>query len=125
MLQFMGLQRVDSLEKTLMLGGIGGRRRRGRQSRGRPQTTPTPLYAGGELQGSPVWQALAGHKRSFPLAVVLPPPARLTCSTIQNSPLTHPKASQDKHGILLPLLLSLHLWQGHLGPERFLGASEP
>ena len=25
------------------------------------------LYAGGELQGSPVWQALAGHKRSFPL----------------------------------------------------------
>ena len=26
-----GLQRVDSLEKTLMLGGIGGRRRRGLQ----------------------------------------------------------------------------------------------
>ena len=26
------MQRVDSLEKTLMLGGIGGRRRRGRQS---------------------------------------------------------------------------------------------
>ena len=25
------MQRVDSLEKTLMLGGIGGRRRRGRQ----------------------------------------------------------------------------------------------
>ena len=31
MLRFMGLQRVDSLEKTLMLGGIGGRRRRGRE----------------------------------------------------------------------------------------------
>ena len=32
MLQFMGLQRVDSLEKTLMLGGMdGGRRRKGRQ----------------------------------------------------------------------------------------------
>ena len=32
-LQYFGhlLQRVDSLEKTLMLGGIGGRRRRGRQ----------------------------------------------------------------------------------------------
>ena len=32
-LQYVGhlLQRVDSLEKTLMLGGIGGRRRRGRQ----------------------------------------------------------------------------------------------
>ena len=25
------MQRVDSLEKTLMLGGIGGRKRRGRQ----------------------------------------------------------------------------------------------
>ena len=32
-LQYLGhlMQRVDSLEKTLMLGGIGGRRRRGRQ----------------------------------------------------------------------------------------------
>ena len=32
-LQYCGhlTQRVDSLEKTLMLGGIGGRRRRGRQ----------------------------------------------------------------------------------------------
>ena len=32
-LQYFGhlLKRVDSLEKTLMLGGIGGRRRRGRQ----------------------------------------------------------------------------------------------
>ena len=30
MVQFMDLQRVDSLEKTLMLGRIGGRRR-GRQ----------------------------------------------------------------------------------------------
>ena len=34
-LQYLGhlMQRVDSLEKTLMLGGIGGRRRRGRQRR--------------------------------------------------------------------------------------------
>ena len=32
-LQYFGhlMQRVDSLEKTLMLGGMGGRRRRGRQ----------------------------------------------------------------------------------------------
>ena len=31
-LQYFGhLMRIDSLEKTLMLGGIGGRRRRGRQ----------------------------------------------------------------------------------------------
>ena len=31
-LQYFGhlMQRLDSLEKTLMLGGIGGRRRRGR-----------------------------------------------------------------------------------------------
>ena len=32
-LQYFGhlMQRVDTLEKTLMLGGLGGRRRRGRQ----------------------------------------------------------------------------------------------
>ena len=32
-LQYFGhlMRRVDSLEETLMLGGIGGRRRRGRQ----------------------------------------------------------------------------------------------
>ena len=32
-LQYFGhlMQRADSLEKTLMLGGIGGRRRRGQQ----------------------------------------------------------------------------------------------
>ena len=32
-LQYLGylMRRVDSLEKTLMVGGIGGRRRRGRQ----------------------------------------------------------------------------------------------
>ena len=35
-LQYFGhlMQRVDSLEKTLMLGGIRGRRRRGRQRTG-------------------------------------------------------------------------------------------
>ena len=34
-LQYFGhlMRRLDSLEKTLMLGGIGGRRRRGRQRR--------------------------------------------------------------------------------------------
>ena len=33
-LQYFGhlMRRVDTLEKTLMLGGIGGRRKRGRQS---------------------------------------------------------------------------------------------
>ena len=36
-LQYFGhlMRRVDSLEKTLMLGGIGGRRRRGQQRMGR------------------------------------------------------------------------------------------
>ena len=35
-LQYFGhlMQRVDSLEKTLMLGGIGGKRKRGRQRMG-------------------------------------------------------------------------------------------
>ena len=35
-LQYFGhlMRRVDSLEKTLMLGGLGGRRRRGRQKMG-------------------------------------------------------------------------------------------
>ena len=35
-LQYFGhlMRRVDSFEKTLMLGGIGGRRRRGRQRMG-------------------------------------------------------------------------------------------
>ena len=35
-LQYFGhlIRRVDSLEKTLMLGGIGGRRRRGQQRMG-------------------------------------------------------------------------------------------
>ena len=34
-LQYFGhlMQRVDSLEKTLMLGGIGGRRKRGQRMR--------------------------------------------------------------------------------------------
>ena len=33
--QYFGhlMRRVDSLEKTLMLGGVGGRRRRGQQRR--------------------------------------------------------------------------------------------
>ena len=36
-LQYFGhlMRRVDSMEKTLMLGGIGGKRRRGRQRMGR------------------------------------------------------------------------------------------
>ena len=42
-LQYFGylMRRVDSLEKTLMLGGIGGRRRRGRQRMDGWMASPT------------------------------------------------------------------------------------
>ena len=52
-LQYFGylMQRVDSLEKTLMLGGIGGRRRRGRQRmRWLDDTTDLMHISLGELQ---------------------------------------------------------------------------
>ena len=45
------MQRVDSLEKTLMLGGIGGRRRRGRQKmRGLDGITDLMHMSFGELR---------------------------------------------------------------------------
>ena len=53
-LQYFGhlRQRVDSLEKTLMLGGIGGRRRRGRQRmRWLDCITDSMHMSLGELQG--------------------------------------------------------------------------
>ena len=52
-LQYFGhlMGRVDSLEKTLMLGGIGGRRRRGRQSmRWLDGITDSMYMSLGELQ---------------------------------------------------------------------------
>ena len=52
-LQYFGhlMQRADSLEKTLMLGGIGGRRRRGRQRmRWLDGTTNSMHMSLGELQ---------------------------------------------------------------------------
>ena len=52
-LQYFGhlMWRVDSLEKTLMLGGIGGRRRRGRQRMRWPDgTTDSMDMSLGELQ---------------------------------------------------------------------------
>src|SRR5574337_903692 len=52
--QYFGhlMQRVDSLEKTLMLGGIGGRRRRGRQRmRWQNGITDSKDMGLGELQG--------------------------------------------------------------------------
>ena len=45
------MQRVDSLEKTLMLGGIGGRRRRGRQRMRRLDGITDSMHMSlGELQ---------------------------------------------------------------------------
>ena len=54
-LQYFGhlMQRVDSLEKTLMLGGIGGRRRRGRQRMGWLDGITDSMHMSlGELQES-------------------------------------------------------------------------
>ena len=51
--QYFGhlMRRVDSLEKTLMLGGIGGRRRRGRQRmRGRDGITDGLDVSRGKLR---------------------------------------------------------------------------
>ena len=46
------MRRVDSLEKTLMLGGIGGRRKRGRQRMRRLDgITDTMDVSVSELQG--------------------------------------------------------------------------
>ena len=53
-LQYFGhlMRRVDSLEKPLMLGGIGGRRRRGRQRMRWLDGIPDSMDVGlGELQG--------------------------------------------------------------------------
>ena len=52
-LQYFGhlMRRVDSLEKTLMLGGIGGRRRRGRQKMRWPDGITDSMDMGlGELR---------------------------------------------------------------------------
>ena len=51
-LQYFGhlMRRVDSLEKTLMLGGIGGKRRR--------EWLPTPIFLPGESHGQ---RSLAGY----------------------------------------------------------------
>ena len=64
-LQYFGhlMQRVDSLEKTLMLGGIGGRRRRGRQRMRWLMASPTRWTGVWVNSGSWWWTGRPGVLR--------------------------------------------------------------
>ena len=71
LLQYFGhlMQRVDSLEKTLMLGGIGGKRRRGQQRMrwldGITDSTDVSLSELQELViDSKAWPAIHGVTKS-------------------------------------------------------------
>ena len=64
-LQYFGhlMRRVDSFEKTLMLGGIGGRRRRGQQRMRWLMASPTPCTCVWVNSGSWWWTGRSGVLR--------------------------------------------------------------